>query len=503
MQHITIGKTIIGEGLPPYVIAEIGVNHNGNLDTALTLIRRAAESGVNAVKFQTFSTDRIVTQTAPKAIYQQKNTKNTDPQYAMLKALEVPEYWYSQLIDLCTELHIGFISTPYDVADVEFLRNLNIDAFKVPSAWAVEPEYLISLASCDAPILLSTGMCTINEVVDAINIITKNNDRLVVMHCTTDYPTKLEDCNVRVIQTYSRIFPYLVGFSDHSQSHIPAILATALGACVIERHFTLDTSMPGPDHSSSDTPEQLSTLVQELRYTYGCLGRPEKRPVGSEFPNIFAMRRSLVAAQAIHAGEIIKREHLALKRPATGIAPRLMESVINSKALCSIQPDQHITIGMVDIDENTDLYLKELTPEELPNLKTLFTLLKDSSDKELFHPHPFTTDYAEWLCKYTGSDYYSFVICNNTIVGYVMLRGWDEGYDIPTIGIYIIPEQRGKKLAIRILKLLEAEAKQRGANRIMAKVNENNTASLRAFTASGYIRDHHEDGVIYLYVELC
>ena len=483
----------------PVVVAEIGVNHNGNLDTALKLIRKAGECGADAVKFQTFSADKIVSAASPKAPYQLRNTSSQQSQYDMLKALEVPESWYPAIKSLCSDLSLKFLSTPYDIADIALLRRVDVDAIKVPSAWAVEPEYLTAVAQAGKPVLLSTGMCTINEVADAVAILSAHTQEIILLQCTTNYPTAPEDCNVRVVKTLFETFGYPVGLSDHSQSHVPALLALALGACVIERHFTLDKNMPGPDHSSSDTPEEFAALVRQLRLARTVLGRQEKRPVGAELENITAMRRSFVAATPLAKGTAIQKEMLALKRPASGIEPKMAEVLTGSIVTQDIAAEKHITYAMVDMDSRNSLTLREIDLYSRGTLDAVFDEIVTGEDNKLFHPHPFTKEFAAHLSSYSGRDYYALAFCAKDVVGYAMLRGWDEGYAVPTVGLYICRKYRGRKFALPLLRQLRLEALQRGAVEMMAKVAVENIRSMRAFISAGFTTRREEKGIAYLY----
>jgi len=502
MKSIRIGKTEIGRANPVYFIAEIGVNHNGKIELAHELIDQAKMSGANAVKFQTFSADRIVTRSSPKAHYQIANTGEAQSQYAMLKELEMPESWYPDLRAHCEQVELDFLSTPYDIEDIETLWKYGVNAYKVPSAWAVDPEYLAHMADLGMPILLSTGMCTITEVSRAVETILPRNEQVVLLQCTTDYPTAPEDCNVLAVKTLQNFFKLPVGLSDHSRSHLPSVMAVTLGACLIERHFTLDKSMPGPDHSSSDTPQEFTALVNTVRDARIMLGRAEKRPVAAEKANLTARRRSLVANRFIKKGEALSRHDLALKRPTGGIEPRFLPLVMGRQALRNLEPDQQIAYEDVGLDEAISLRLEELTPGSLPELTEMFAQLTGSADERLFHPHPFTSEQARALCTRTGKDYFALMVVNGETAGYVMLRGWDEGHTFPFAGYYVKPEFRNKGLGTEALRLLLPEAKQRGASEVRAKTYTSNVASVRAFRKAGFAEQADEQGLTYFHALL-
>ncbi|MDL2307901.1 GNAT family N-acetyltransferase [Desulfovibrio sp. OttesenSCG-928-C06] len=502
MNKIKIGQSVVGVGQPVFFIAEIGVNHNGNLDLAHRMIDEAALAGAQAVKFQSFCADRIVTRKSPKAQYQLENTSVAQSQYEMLKELEVPEFWYPELLEHCARIGVEFISTPYDIEDIRLLSRIGVCAYKVPSAWAIDLEYLSFMARCGKPVLLATGMCTIAEVERAVKTVREHTNDLILLQCTTDYPTDAHECNVRVVKTLADTFSCLSGLSDHSQSHLPAVMAVALGACVIERHFTLDKAMPGPDHSSSDNPAELASLIRSLQEAQTMLGSAEKRPVPSEMSNQHAMRRSIVAARKIPAGTVLTREDLVLKRPAAGIEPQFIDQVVGRAALEDIDEDQHLSFEQVGLDAAIGLKLQELSADSLPALTEIFDTITANGDDKLFVAREFDRDTAKKLCLGSGRDYYAIAMCGTQPAGYVMLRGWDEGYSVPTAGIYILPDWRGKRLAPEMLKMLTIEARQRGAGRIMAKVYASNQPSLSSFARAGYVKEREEDGIVYLYAEL-
>ncbi len=501
-QLITLGGKTIGNGCPLFFIAEIGVNHNGSLELAHNLIAAASEAGAQAVKFQTFSADRIVTETSPKANYQRKNTDAMQSQYEMLKALEIPESWYPELTAHCADLGLDFISTPYDIEDVNFLQKLNVCSYKIPSAWVVDLEYIDAIARIKKPVFMATGMCTMNEVARAVDVIKKYTDQLVLLQCTTDYPTKTSECNVRAMKTLADTFGCLSGLSDHSNSHLPAILAVALGAVIIERHFTLDKALPGPDHSSSDTPVELAALIHSLNQAQVMLGSAEKRPSGSEYANLAAMRRSLVAAKPLQAGTVLKSADVGLKRPAGGIEPCFLADVIGKTLTQDVAAHEQLRYAGIDMGDTCCLFLDQLRPTLEPDVSRMFSVIASSEDVKMFHPHAFDSETAVSLCNYPGRDYYALVKCNGVVAGYAMLRGWEEGYTIPTAGLYVFPEWRGKRLASNILSMLEIEAKQRSASMIMAKVYRHNTPSLRSFLRAGYKITKEDQGVMFLHAYL-
>jgi N,N'-diacetyllegionaminate synthase len=340
---VEINGRRIGPGNPCFVIAEAGVNHNGDLAVALELVRRAAECGADAVKFQTFRAERVATAGARKAAYQLANTKPGESQIDMLKALELSEEVHVELIDACNAAGIIFLSTPYNVEDIEMLDRLGVPAFKIASGQIVELAFLDEIRRTGRPALLSTGMASLGEVERAISVFGDQRDRLVVLQCTTNYPSPVRDANLRAMLTMRDAFGVSVGYSDHTAGMSAAIASVALGACVVEKHFTLGRSMPGPDHSSSAEPAEFAELVRSIRDVEAALGTPMKRPTDSELLNRPQMRRSIVARVAIPAGSVLNDSMVTFKRPGTGISPAKLSDVVGRSALVPIAADEFIT----------------------------------------------------------------------------------------------------------------------------------------------------------------
>ncbi len=330
---IHIDGRIVGTGNPTFIIAEAGVNHNGSADLALRLVEAAREAEVDCVKFQTFKAERVVTPAAPKAAYQLEVTDPGESQIAMLRALELDESAYPGLMAACRKAGLAFMSTPYNEEDIDFLMDLDVPAFKLASIHAAEPSLLRATAATGRPIILSTGMCTIEEVKRAVDIIhgTGNRD-LIVLQCTTNYPSAVADANLRAMLTMRDQLGVVVGYSDHTQSDTACIAAVALGACVIEKHFTLDKTMPGPDQPTSLEPPEMRHLVAEIRDTESALGDGVKRPAPSEQRNIAGMRRGIVARHAIAKGTVIGAKDLILKRPVSDVPPSAWDEVVGTRA---------------------------------------------------------------------------------------------------------------------------------------------------------------------------
>ena len=340
-RHIAIQNHVIGDGRPVWVIAEAGVNHNGEMSLALELIHAVKESGADCVKFQTFRADDLVSKLSPKANYQLETTDPKQSQYEMLKALELKMEDFSKLKDECDKLGICFLSTPYNVWDVDLLEKIGTPAYKIASAMSVEPHLLRHVAKTNKPILLSTGMCTMDEVLKTVDTISQTgNDQILLFQCTTDYPSKVEDVNLNAMATIEKRTGILTGYSDHCESFTASIAAVALGACAIERHFTLDKSMPGPDHKASSSPQEFTDLVKAIRDVELAKGVFEKIPSPREYENKIAMRRGIVAANNLRAGTVISNENLAYKRPLQGIAPSEHEKLLGKTLKVDLDKDK-------------------------------------------------------------------------------------------------------------------------------------------------------------------
>jgi N-acetylneuraminate synthase/N,N'-diacetyllegionaminate synthase len=329
---------------PVFIIAEAGVNHNGSLEMALQLVDKAKEIGADCVKFQTFQAEKIVTQASPKAQYQLKVTNPSESQFAMLKALELKKEDFSAIKQYCEKTGIRFLSTPYNHEDADLLNDLGVDAFKIASGQLVELNFLKYVAAFKKQMIISTGMATIAEVYEAVEAIRSvgNND-IIVLQCNTDYPSKIEDSNILAMNTMRDVLGVQVGYSDHVPNNYACYAAVALGATVIEKHFTLDKNLPGPDHSCSLEPNEFKELIEGVRNIEKCLGTGIKTPSESEKKNMYGMRRSMVAKTFLPKGAIITEEHIGFKRPANGLPPKMIDLIIGKKLSKDLQPDEPFT----------------------------------------------------------------------------------------------------------------------------------------------------------------
>jgi len=330
-----------------FIIAEIGVNHNGSAALAKTMIDAAAACGVDAVKFQTFKAENLVSLDAPKAEYQKRNTGGDGGQFNMLKALELDYTVYRRLKAYSRRKNVKFISTPFDLESAAFLHRLGVGVFKIPSGEITNLPYLRLIGSFKKKIILSTGMSNLSEVRAALRILEKSGTRrenIVVLHCNTDYPTPFHDVNLRAMQTMSTKLGVKIGYSDHTTGIEVSVAAVALGASVIEKHFTLDRRLPGPDHKASLEPAELRALVAAVRNVEAALGSAEKRVTPSEKKNILVARKSLVAARDIRKGEKFTLDNLAAKRPGSGMSPMLWDKVIGRRARRAFARDERIAI---------------------------------------------------------------------------------------------------------------------------------------------------------------
>lgn len=317
------------------IIAEAGVNHNGDIELARRLIDVAAEAGADLVKFQTFSADRLVAPHAPKAQYQQRETAAEETQHAMIRRLELTRDMHLELMAHCRRRDIGFFSTGFDAQSVDLLAELGLDKFKIPSGEITNLPYLRHVAAYGKPVIVSTGMAGLAEIEAALEVLEQGGvprDRITVLHCNTEYPTPMRDVNLRAMCALREAFQVAVGYSDHTAGIEVAVAAVALGASVIEKHFTLDRSLPGPDHQASLEPAELAAMVAAIRNVEVCLGDGIKRASESELKNKPIARRSIVAATAIRAGETFTPANLAAKRPGTGVSPMRWDEFVGRRA---------------------------------------------------------------------------------------------------------------------------------------------------------------------------
>ena len=328
------------------IIAEAGVNHNGSIEMAKQLIDAAAVAGVDYVKFQTFKAEKLVTKDAKQADYQQRNAAD-DSQYSMLKKLELSEAQHEELIAYCMEKGVKFLSTAFDMESVEYLHSLRLGLWKIPSGEITNYPYLKAIAQYGKPVILSTGMCEMEDVQNAVDVLCKHGlkkEQITVLHCNTEYPTPMHDVNLRAMQEIKEKVDVKVGYSDHTQGIEVPIAAVALGADVIEKHFTLDRTLPGPDHKASLEPNELKAMVDAIRNIEQALGDGQKHVSASEEMNMAIARKSIVAAKDIKRGELLTEENLTTKRPGMGISPMRWEEVIGTKAIRDFAEDELIEI---------------------------------------------------------------------------------------------------------------------------------------------------------------
>ncbi len=319
-----------------FVIAEAGVNHNGDFELAKELIFAAKEAGADAVKFQSFTADNLVNKTAEKAQYQKNNSTNSTTQYEMLKALEISENDHYKLSDIAKSSDIEFMSTGFDTYSVDFLVSLGVKRLKIPSGEITNLPYLEHVAKKGLPLIMSTGMCDIEEVRIAVNTIspyykTNLNDNLTLLHCTSNYPAAFQDVNLKAMQTLACEFNLPVGYSDHTLGILVPTVAVGLGACIIEKHFTLDKTLSGPDHAASMNPEEMKELVKAIRDTELLLGTGEKKPADNELPIRSLVRRSVTLKHGLSKGAQISNDDLILLRPGNGISPADLPRLIGAK----------------------------------------------------------------------------------------------------------------------------------------------------------------------------
>ena len=343
MKTIRIGERVVGEGQPCFIVAEGGVNHNGELPVAKRLVQVAVRAGADAVKFQKRSVEDILIRSALEAPYAGPNALGaTYGEHR--RRLELPEPAWRELDDECRRAGITLLGSPWDPKSADFLQALGVPAFKLASADLTNLPLLDHVARKKRPILLSTGMSELEEIADAVDTVRRHHDELVLLHCTSAYPCEYADLNLRAIDTLSRRFGCLVGYSGHERGLATTQAAVALGACVVERHFTLDRTMRGPDHAASLEPHGLELLVRDIRHVEAALGSAEKRVLPSEVPVRQRLAKSVVAARDIPAGHTLTREDLAVKGPGTGVSPRHLPRLVGVVAERAIAGDTLIPL---------------------------------------------------------------------------------------------------------------------------------------------------------------
>ncbi|MCT4665380.1 MAG: N-acetylneuraminate synthase [Flavobacteriales bacterium] len=326
------------------IIAEAGVNHNGCIENAKKLIEVAANAGADYVKFQTFKTENLVTEKAEKASYQKENTGNNQSQFQMLKKLELTDEMHKEIMQYCEEKGIKFLSTAFDFESIDYLKG-KLDFYKIPSGEITNFPYLLKVAELKLPIVMSTGMATMQEVEEAFEVLNKNGipkEQITILHCNTDYPTQMQDVNLLAMNTIGNKLAVKIGYSDHTLGIEIPIAAVALGATVIEKHFTLDRTMEGPDHAASLEPNELKAMVSAIRNIEIALGNGVKEPSKSEAKNRAVARKSIVANQRIERGETFTLENITVKRPGTGISPMKWEEILGTQAQKAYDKDELI-----------------------------------------------------------------------------------------------------------------------------------------------------------------
>lgn len=326
------------------IIAEAGVNHNGSFDLAKKLVDAALSAGADIVKFQTGIPELILTDNAPKAIYQERETGKKESQLEMIKKISLPFNDYILLKEYCNKVGIKFLSTPFDHKSIDFLRDLNIDIFKIPSGEITNLSYLKHIAKIGKEVILSTGMSTISEIDTALSVLKKslNDDQISILHCTTEYPAPFDEVNLNVISTLRQVFGLNIGYSDHTKGIEASIAAVTLGARIIEKHFTLDKDMVGPDHKASLEPDELKNMVDSIRNIELALGDGIKRVTNSESKNIKVVRKSIHIKNDLKSGSILSESDLIMKRPGDGISPFEMKYVIGREIKFNLNKDHKI-----------------------------------------------------------------------------------------------------------------------------------------------------------------
>lgn len=347
--ELTIGEHRIGSAHPVFLVAEAGVNHNGDLEIAKHLVDAVKASGAHAVKFQSFTAESLVSKRTPKVRHHIDPTNPSETHFDMIKRLEIDEAFQQKVFEYCTEQEIIFLSTPYDVASARFLHErLDVAAFKTASADIVDIPLQTYIASTGKPAIIAVGMATLDEIQTVLDIYEQaGNPNVILLHCTSSYPAPHASLNLRVMETIRNRFQVLVGYSDHSVGPVAGIVSTALGSCLLEKHFTLDRQMPGPDHKASIEPNEFCELSEQIRLTKTMLGSSTKEVQPEEMDMRQFSRKSLVAARNIKAGEIITEADLVMKRPGTGLGWNERALLIGSIAARDIESDEVLSIDII------------------------------------------------------------------------------------------------------------------------------------------------------------
>ena len=328
------------------IIAEAGVNHNGSLDLALKMVDEAKRAGADIVKFQTAIPEKVISKYADKAEYQKKTTGNEESQLEMCKRIHLKLSDYDIIKKYCEEVGIEFLSTPFDLESIDYLEKLGIRLWKIPSGEITNLPYLIKIAKTGKPVIMSTGMSELNEVEEAVNVLKKGGaGEITLLHCTTEYPAPFESVNLRAMNTLREKFGTKVGYSDHTVGFEAAVAAVVLGASVIEKHFTLNHNMEGPDHKASLEPEEFEVMVNNIRLIEKALGDGVKQPAEAEKKNIAIARKSIVAAKDIKKGEVITEDNITVKRPGNGISPMRWFEVLGTEAVRDFGEDELIELS--------------------------------------------------------------------------------------------------------------------------------------------------------------
>ena len=327
------------------IIAEAGVNHNGDIELAKKLAYEAKAAGADFVKYQTAKVDSLVTSSAKMAAYQEKNTGRVESQYDMLKRLLLPFEAFGEIFDYCRKIGIQPLSTPFDIESIDFLEEMDIPFWKIPSGEITNYPYLVKIAKTKKPIVMSTGMATLEEVSETIALLEgKGASDITLLHCTTEYPTPFEDVNLQAMVTLKKTFHLPIGYSDHTEGILIPIAAVAMGATVIEKHFTLDRNMEGPDHKASLEPDELCKMITSIRTLEEAMGNGIKIPSATELDNAKVARKSLIAKVKISKGELLTEENVTTKRPGDGISPMKWDNVIGTRAIREFAEDEKIEI---------------------------------------------------------------------------------------------------------------------------------------------------------------
>lgn len=474
-----------------FIIAEAGVNHDGDPDRALALVAAAKGAGASCVKFQTFQADTLATATASKAEYQRRSSAAAESQRDMLRNLELSRPDLLRIARASESMGIVFLSTPYSDDDADFLDSIGVGAFKLASMHCTEPQFIAHVARKGKPVILSTGMATLEDVAVAVDAFrSTGNEQLVLLQCTTEYPAPVDAANLRAMITMRDAFGVQVGFSDHTCSPVAGVGAVAMGAVVIEKHLTLDRTLSGPDHAASLDPMQFEQFVGAIREMESALGSGIKSPTIREHENAAVMKRSLASRHFLAAGTLLTENDLRLMRPGTGLRPDQAGEILGRRVTQDIPAGTLLGVEHVTDRAMTDsaIAFRRLAAADAP---AIAGLLGGQSSGYLRYFDPFSWS-PEELASMLGSavkDVYWGIESGGRAAGVVMLRGFDEGFERPSLGLVVAEEMSGRGVGQAAVAHALAWCRVNGVREVRLTAADENGSAVRLFRRAGFVAD--------------